>query len=51
MATFVHNEPSALGAIQEAGLPEAFYRLVEIGLEPAIEVTTYCRVFALQTRK
>ncbi|KAF5343200.1 hypothetical protein D9757_015000 [Collybiopsis confluens] len=32
MATFVHNEP-------EAGLPETFYKSIELGLEPAIEVS------------
>ena len=39
MATFVHNEPTSLGIIQEAGLPEAFYKAIEAGLEPSIEVT------------
>ncbi|GLB37041.1 putative protein with domain of Unknown Function (DUF913) [Lyophyllum shimeji] len=38
MATFVHNEPTSLAIIQEAGLPEAFYKAVEAGLEPSIEV-------------
>ncbi|KAJ3790759.1 hypothetical protein GGU10DRAFT_281593 [Lentinula aff. detonsa] len=38
MATFVHNEPSSLTVIQEAGLPETFYKSIELGLEPAIEV-------------
>ena len=38
MATFVHNEPTCLPVIQEAGLPEAFYGVVENGLEPVIEV-------------
>lgn len=38
MATFVHNEPTCLPVIQEAGLPEAFYTVVESGLEPIIEV-------------
>ncbi|KXN90585.1 E3 ubiquitin-protein ligase ptr1, partial [Leucoagaricus sp. SymC.cos] len=38
MATFVHNEPTSLGIIQEAGLPEAFYKAIEAGIEPAIEV-------------
>ncbi|KAK0461087.1 uncharacterized protein EV420DRAFT_1746494 [Desarmillaria tabescens] len=38
MATFVHNEPTSLAVIQEAGLPEAFYKAIELGLEPAIEV-------------
>ncbi|KAJ3553706.1 hypothetical protein NM688_g3471 [Phlebia brevispora] len=38
MATFVHNEPTCLGVIQENNLPESFYRVVESGLEPAIEV-------------
>ncbi|KAF8625408.1 hypothetical protein AX15_005373 [Amanita polypyramis BW_CC] len=38
MATFVHNEPTSLVIIQEAGLPEAFYNAIEMGLEPAIEV-------------
>ncbi|KAF9029021.1 hypothetical protein BDZ89DRAFT_1101623 [Hymenopellis radicata] len=38
MATFVHNEPTSLVVIQEAGLPEAFYKAIELGLEPAIEV-------------
>ncbi|KAG6874485.1 hypothetical protein C0995_010395 [Termitomyces sp. Mi166 len=38
MATFVHNEPTSLPIIQEAGLPETFYEAVEAGLEPSIEV-------------
>ncbi|PFH51493.1 hypothetical protein AMATHDRAFT_58882 [Amanita thiersii Skay4041] len=38
MATFVHNEPTSLAIIQEAGLPEAFYNAIEMGLEPVIEV-------------
>lgn len=38
MATFIHNEPTALPIIQEAGLPEAFYKAIETGLEPIIEV-------------
>ena len=38
MATFVHNEPTSLVIIQEAGLPEAFFSAIEMGLEPAIEV-------------
>ncbi|KAK7053298.1 E3 ubiquitin-protein ligase tom1 [Paramarasmius palmivorus] len=38
MSTFVHNEPSSLTVIQEAGLPETFYKSLELGLEPAIEV-------------
>lgn len=46
MATFVHNEPSSLAIIQEAGLPEAFYKSIEIGLEPAIEV----RYFIMNNR-
>jgi E3 ubiquitin-protein ligase HUWE1 len=39
MATFVHNEPTSLTVIQEAGLPETFYKSMELGLEPAIEVS------------
>ncbi|KAI0699215.1 hypothetical protein BC835DRAFT_1412679 [Cytidiella melzeri] len=38
MGTFVHNEPTCLGVIQEAGLPEVFYSVIEAGLEPVIEV-------------
>lgn len=38
MATFVHNEPTSLTIIQEVGLPEAFYKVVESGVEPAFEV-------------
>jgi E3 ubiquitin-protein ligase HUWE1 len=38
MATFVHNEPTALPIIQDSGLPEEFYRAVESGIEPVIEV-------------
>lgn len=38
MATFIHNEPTCLPVIQEAGLPEAFYTVVESGLEAVIEV-------------
>jgi len=38
MATFVHNEPTSLTIIQEIGLPEAFYKVVESGVEPSFEV-------------
>lgn len=38
IATWVHNDPSALTIIQESGLPESFYSMVEHGLEPMIEV-------------
>ncbi|KAI0081201.1 hypothetical protein K474DRAFT_1768664 [Panus rudis PR-1116 ss-1] len=38
MATFVHNEPTCLNVIQEAGLPDSFYKVIESGLEPVIEV-------------
>lgn len=38
MATFIHNEATCLNVIQEAGLPDAFYRVVDAGLEPVIEV-------------
>jgi E3 ubiquitin-protein ligase HUWE1 len=38
MATFVHNEPTCLTVIQEAGLPQAFYTAIDVGLEPMIEV-------------
>lgn len=40
MATFIHNEPSSLNIIQEKGVPESFYKTVEAGLEPVIEVRT-----------
>ena len=38
MSTFVHNEPTSLAIIQEAGLPTMFYQALENGIEPAIEV-------------
>ena len=38
MAIFVHNEPTCLPVIQEKGLPEVFYSIIEKGLEPVIEV-------------
>jgi len=38
MATFVHNEPTSLTIIQEIGLPETFYKVVESGVEPSFEV-------------
>ncbi|KAF9241543.1 hypothetical protein BU15DRAFT_87134 [Melanogaster broomeanus] len=38
MATFVHNEPTSLPTIQEAGLPQVFYKTIETGVEPVIEV-------------
>ena len=44
MSTFVHNEPTSLAIIQEAGLPEAFYKAIEAGLEPSIEVSFVSRV-------
>lgn len=44
MATFVHNEPTSLPIIQEAGLPEAFYKAIEAGLEPVIEVNEFSKL-------
>lgn len=41
MATFVHNEPTSLSIIQEAGLPESFYKAIETGIEPSIEVLSF----------
>lgn len=38
IATWVHNEPSSLTIIQESKLPDSFYRVVEQGIEPMIEV-------------
>ncbi|KAL5523755.1 hypothetical protein ACEPAG_7928 [Sanghuangporus baumii] len=38
VATFVHNEPTSLTAIQEAKLPETIYRALEAGIEPSFEV-------------
>ncbi|KAG1775444.1 hypothetical protein EV702DRAFT_1280045 [Suillus placidus] len=38
MATFIHNEPTSLATIQEAGLPQVFYKVIEAGLEPVIEL-------------
>lgn len=38
MATFIHNEPTSLATIQEAGLPQVFYKVIEVGLEPVIEL-------------
>ena len=38
MAIFVHNEPTCLPVIQEKGMPEVFYSIIEKGLEPVIEV-------------
>jgi E3 ubiquitin-protein ligase HUWE1 len=38
IATWVHNEPSALTIIQESKLPDSFYQVVEQGIEPMIEV-------------
>ncbi|KAF8525043.1 hypothetical protein BU17DRAFT_41797 [Hysterangium stoloniferum] len=38
MSTFVHNEPTSLAVLQEAKLPETFYKAVEGGIEPSIEV-------------
>ena len=44
MATFVHNEPTSLVIIQEAGLPEVFYSAIEVGLEPAIEACASSKI-------
>lgn len=38
VATFVHNEPTSLTAIQEAKLPETIYGTLEAGIEPSFEV-------------
>ncbi|KAJ1304813.1 hypothetical protein OPQ81_005948 [Rhizoctonia solani] len=40
MAMFVHNEPTSLAILQEAHVPDVFYRAIESGIEPAIEVIT-----------
>lgn len=45
MSTFVHNEPTSLAIIQEVGLPEVFYRAIELGIEPAIEVCFFLFTF------
>lgn len=39
MSTFVHNEPTSLTILQEAGVPEAFYNAIDKGLESANEVS------------
>lgn len=38
VATFVHNEPTSLTAIQEAKLPETIFKAFEAGIEPSFEV-------------
>ncbi|THH06601.1 hypothetical protein EW145_g3974 [Phellinidium pouzarii] len=38
VATFVHNEPTSLTAIQEAKVPETIYKALEAGIEPSFEV-------------
>lgn len=49
MSTFVHNEPTSLTVIQDAGLPEVFYRTIEVGLEASIEVSPFVLFFTKQT--
>ena len=39
VATFVHNEPTSLTAIQEAKLPETIFKALESGIEPSFEVS------------
>ena len=43
MATFVHNEPTSLTIIQEAGLPKTFYEAIETEIEPSIEVSRFLK--------
>ncbi|KZO98855.1 hypothetical protein CALVIDRAFT_495662 [Calocera viscosa TUFC12733] len=38
MATFIHNEPTSLGILQEQHVPETFYNAVAFGIEPVFEV-------------
>lgn len=38
MATFVHNEPTLLGTIQEQRLPEAFIRVIVADVEPSFDL-------------
>ncbi|KZT62066.1 hypothetical protein CALCODRAFT_514427 [Calocera cornea HHB12733] len=38
MATFIHNEPTSLGILQEQQVPETFYNAVTLGVEPVFEV-------------
>lgn len=47
VATFVHNEPTSLTAIQEAKLPETIYSTLEAGIEPSFEV---CNRFQSQLK-
>ena len=38
MATFVHNEPTSLGTLQELQLPQGLYAQLEQGIPPAFDV-------------
>ena len=44
VATFVHNEPTSLTAIQEAKLPETIFKAFETGIEPSFEVSDFVHV-------
>lgn len=39
MSTMIHNEPTSLATIQEAGLPEIFYQSLEQDIEAQIDVS------------
>ncbi|PWY99341.1 hypothetical protein BCV70DRAFT_162691 [Testicularia cyperi] len=38
MATFIHNEPTSLGILQEAKMPEAFFNCIESDVEANFDV-------------
>lgn len=41
MASFIHNEPTSLTILQEAGVPDVFYDAIDKGLESANEVSLH----------
>lgn len=50
IATFVHNEPTSLTAIQEARVPETVYDAIETGIEPTFEASIDGFVAGLRTK-
>ena len=51
VATFVHNEPTSLTAIQEAKVPEILYTAIEVGIEPSFEVIHYALYTEARTNR
>ncbi len=41
MATFIHNEPTSLGVLQEMQMPQSLYAQLEREIPPSFDVSNF----------